>query len=115
HHVQLMEWIVMQTHEHKQFQKCSSAEAFPVAKAENQPRKTRIPRRNTVIEENRPNVQLEIALFGACEVRLRGEEVSFAPRKAKWVLVLLALASTEGRSLTRSEISRVLWPWADGT
>jgi DNA-binding SARP family transcriptional activator len=61
-----------------------------------------------------PRPPLEVCVFGTSEVRIDGVPVVFAPNKAKWVFMLLALASSKGRSLARSEISTALWPWANG-
>ncbi|MCX6359208.1 MAG: hypothetical protein NT029_05365 [Armatimonadetes bacterium] len=63
----------------------------------------------------RERASFELSAFGASEVRVDGEPVVFLPRKAKWLLMLLALASAEDRSLSRKELSSALWPWGDGS
>ena len=69
--------------------------------------------RLTLNDEKPEKMPLEISLFGASEVRIDGCQVTFAPKKTKWMLMLLVLASTEGRSRSRLEISMALWPGGD--
>src|SRR5579871_1563081 len=60
------------------------------------------------------HVPFTLSLFGASEVKIQGIPIAIKPKKAKWVLMLLALAGSEGRSLSRAELSKVLWPWRGG-
>jgi DNA-binding SARP family transcriptional activator len=65
-------------------------------------------------EDPQRQVPFEVRVFGTSDVKVGGEVVAFAPKKCKWLVILLALASAEGRSLSRRELSLTLWPLADG-
>lgn len=66
-------------------------------------------------DDTRRPYSLGIRVFGASEVTLNGQPVSFLPKKARWVVMLLALASARNRSLSRGELSLALWPFGDGS
>jgi non-specific serine/threonine protein kinase len=60
------------------------------------------------VADGGPQPDLTIRLFGAFDLRVSGESPPALPRKAQWLLALLALR--EGREVERAWLAGTLWP-----